>query len=107
MKDDSANELNVVMQHVPFLQCATCYPFVFINGFVTIDFDKILGNGQVPVKIGRSNLNGFIDHKPMGGLLNNCESGRKDFVQYLFYLFKDTLFEFVNLIVDFFPFFKW
>ena len=82
VQDDTADELDIIVNHVPGNLVAAGNPVVLPNGLVALDGDEFAAFGcQLPVKICCSNLYGGVLRKAACGRLNYCKCLGKDFVQ--------------------------
>ena len=83
VKYHTADELYVVMHHVPLDLAAGGYPTVVPYGLVALDFDigLIRAGGQVAVVLGGFDLERFVFLEAAGGFAHYGESFRQDFFQ--------------------------
>ena len=104
MQHHATNQLHVVVYHVPHHFVTTGHPVVHIDGFIALDVDEIVVHGQATVKVVGRHLDGRIVAEPAGGLLHDGKNLGKRLVEYLFNLFQNLLFDFVNLFPGRFAF---
>ena len=97
MQGDSADELHVIMHHVPHYGIPACRPRIFPHGLVPLDMHEILLGTEFPVEV-----RGFYTYLTVLGE-SSCrrfhygECIRKDFVQHRFYCIVDVLLKGVRL----------
>ena len=98
VQDDTADDLAVVVDHVPLEVVAAGNPVVLPNGLVTFDADEILTvRGELAVKIGGRHLDRFVARKTPGGGFHDGEDLRKDLTEDLLDGLVLVLDEFVGL----------
>ena len=100
MEDRAAEELHVIVHHIPFHIIAACSPVVLIESLVTIDAYEIVGRGQFAVEIGGRHFNFLIFREAACRVLDDGKSVGKDFVERFFIAFQHLLLQFVDLIED-------
>ena len=100
MEHDAADELNVVMHHVPGDFVAAGEPVVLPEGFVAFDADEVAAlGGELAVEVGGCNLHGLVFGEAAGGLAHCGEYYGKVLVELVF---KDVEHIFF-MLVDFLP----
>ena len=95
MEHHAADELHVVVYHVPCDFVATGKPFVFPDGLVTFDAYEFASLcGEVAVKLCGSDLDGFVGGEAGAGLAHCGEYDGKvlvelilEYVKYVFFVF--------------------
>ena len=99
VQNDTAEQLDIIMNHVPCHLIASGYPVILIDGFISFDMYKIMSQCQFPVKRCSSHGDRFILSKTTGSIFYY----RKYLGQYLI---KNFLIFFKNRFLDlvyFFP----
>ena len=81
VKDDSADQLDVIMDHVPGHLVASGHPVVAVHGLVAFDGDKVVVDAQVLVELSRRNLNSLVLFEPACGGFHDGESLREDLLK--------------------------
>ena len=99
MQHDTADQLHIVVYHVPNDLITTGHPVIGINSFVAFDMYKIMVYRQAPVKIICRNLDSFILAESTRRLFHHSENFGKRFVETIFYFFQYLFLDFI----DFFP----
>ena len=84
MENDTADELDIVVNHVPGDFVAAGHPMVLPDGLVVLDMDEILGYAEVAVEIGGCHRDRFILLEAPGSRLHDGEGLRKYFREFLF-----------------------
>ena len=93
VQDDTADELHVVMDHVPGNLVAAGDPVVLPDGLVVLDVDEIAAVGrQVAVEVRRCDRDGLVLRKAAGGGFHDGEGLGEDLVE--------TLLDGVVLVLD-------
>jgi len=96
----AADELHVVVGHVPGDFVAASHPFVFPDGFVAVDRDEIVPfYSQAAVEVGRGDFNGLVGRESSGGLAHGGEDNGEMLVELFLQSVEDMLF----MLVDFVP----
>ena len=68
----AANELAIVVNHIPHHAVAAGNPIILIYCFVAFNCDEIVALGsQIAVEVGGGHLNGFVLGETAGGVLNH------------------------------------
>ena len=106
MKNDTTEQLNVVVYHVPGNFVTAGLPVVQEDSLVAFDTDKIVFGCQVAVEIGSGNHYFFVFREAAGCFLHDREYFRKRFFQDHFHLVGDSLFNFIYFCPDGFTFFQ-
>ena len=83
VKDDTAYELDIIMDHVPGDFISSSLPVVVIDGLIPLDRHEIMGNAEVAVEIGGGNFDSLVLGEPAGGRLHDGKGLGKDFVKFL------------------------
>ena len=82
IQDDTADELDVIMNHIPGDDVATGHPLVFPDGLFTLNLHEIASlGGQELVKFGSRNRHGLVLGKTAGGGFHDGESFRQELIQ--------------------------
>ena len=97
----AAEELHIVMDHIPADVVAAGEPVRRIDRLVALDFDEVLGGGQLPVEIVGRDFDRFVLGEAAGRILHDGESFGQEFVEFLFDLLVDAFYRFVDLLGDF------
>ena len=93
----AAEELHVVMDHVPRDFVSAGCPMVPVEGFVAVDRDEVLAfGGQLAVGVGGGHRDGLVLGETPRGVFNDGEDLGQDFVQHGFDGFVHVLFEAVD-----------
>ena len=102
MQNDTAEELHVVVDHLPLKVVATGSPVVVVNGLVAVDGDKVLAwvGSQVAVEFCGSNHSLFVGGKTLGCLLDDGKHLGHHLVELILEDVKDFLFNLVDLCKD-------
>ena len=97
MKHRAANELHVVVNHVPRHLIAAGLPVVIVDGFVALYVEEVVAIGsQLAVEVGSCNLDGFVLGKAACCILHNGKYHRKHVVEFIFYALENLFLEFVD-----------
>ena len=96
MQGDTADELHVVVHHVPLEHVSACLPGIVPDGLVAVDGHEVVGDGEFAVEIVGRNRHVAFGKTPGSGL-HDCECLRKNFREALFYGFVLVFHEFVGL----------
>ena len=100
MEHLSADELHIIVGHIPFHHVAAGHPFVFPDSFVTLDADEVLaGCRQVAVRPGGCHFERVVVLEAAGSLLDHCEYFRERRVEFAGVHLEAFLLE----VVDLFP----
>ena len=106
VEHDAAEELHVIVHHIPCDFVTTRHPMVVVESFVAINLDKVKTRvgSQVLVELGGGHFGGLVLGKTTGCRFDNREGLGEDIGQRDFVLLTDFLLEFVHLVVDFLTF---
>ena len=97
VKNNTADELHIVVHHVPSDFVATGHPMVPVDGLIAVDAEEVLAMpGKIAVEIGGSNLDGLILLESASGFLHAGKHQRKFFVQLVFKAVEHLFFKFVD-----------
>ncbi len=82
IEDNAADELDVIMHHVPGNLIAAGHPVVVPDGFVALDLHKVAAlGGQEFIELGSRHLHGLVLGEAAGGALHNGVGLRQELVQ--------------------------
>ena len=85
VQDDTADELHIVMHHIPRNLVSAGHPMVAPDCFVSVDGDEVLsGGGQGAVEIRGGHLDKLLLRKTAGGGFHDGKGIRQNLVQHLF-----------------------
>ena len=90
VKHHAAEELHVVVHHVPLDVIASGHPVCGIDGLVAVDGDEVLLGGKVAVEIGSRNHDGVVLGKAACRILHDGEGLGQYLVEFLLDLVVDT-----------------
>ena len=99
MQDGAADELHVVVAHVPRNHVTAGGPSVLVDGLVALDGDALAAGGEVTVVLVGGHHHRFVILETAGGLLHYGEGLRKDLVQHLLCAVVGVLLQFLHLLV--------
>ena len=102
MQHDAAEELHVVVYHVPRDLVAACLPVVGVDGLVVLDADKILGGGQLTVEVGGCNHDFLVLREAACRVLHDGKGRGQHLVQRFLIDIEYFLFQLVYLVEEFF-----
>ena len=97
VQDDTSDQLDVVMDHVPGDLVSSCHPVVLINSLVALDRDEVVVDTEILVELGSLDHYGLVLLEPAGGGLHDSEGLRKNLFQSLL----DLLILFLDQLVGF------
>ena len=97
VEDDTADELDIIMDHVPCDFIASGHPVVLPEGIVSVNRDKILGCTEGAVEVCRAYLYHLILLETASGGFHDCKSLRKNLLKDFFYDFVNFFDKFVRL----------
>ena len=100
VQHDTANDLAVVVHHVPSHHVAARHPAVLEVGLVAFDGDVVVFCGQLAVEVGGGHFHHFVFAEVFGCGLHYRERLGKDFVQRFFDVVELLFLEFVDLVVE-------
>ena len=101
MQHRTANQLNIVMAHVPSDFVSSCHPMVLVHSLVTLNRNTVEFCRQVTVKIVCSHPNLSIFLKTLGSLLHDGKSLRKQLIQNIFRHLINGILLLLNALVQF------
>ena len=78
VQDDTSDQLDVVMDHVPGDLVSSCHPVVLINRLVALDRDEVVVDTEILVELGSLNHYGLVLLEPAGGGLHDSEGLREN-----------------------------
>ena len=83
MQGNTAEQLHVVVNHLPFQVVAACRPVVVVDGFVAVDGDEVFrGIGRkVAVEIGRGDDGFFVLGEASSRFLHDAEGDGHHFIE--------------------------
>ena len=97
MQDDTADDLHIIVHHIPGDLISAGDPVVLPQCLVTLDLYEIPGRAEITVEIICSNLHDRILREPAGCGLHDSECLRKNLVQHFLDLLIFLLHELVGL----------
>ena len=97
VQDHSAEQLAVVVDHIPRDRVAAGHPAVTVNGFVSVDTDEVLFGGQVAVEICRGHYDLAVLCKTAARIFHDSERFGQDFVEFFLDFAVDLLGQMVYL----------
>ena len=98
MKNDTSEELHIIVHHVPLEVVTACHPVVLVYRFVAFYTHKVFCCGKFAVEIGGSHHNLLVLGKASGGLFHDTESHRHHVVKRLLVNFEDIFLQFIYLV---------
>ena len=100
MEHHAANQLHVVVDHVPdhFVSCR--HPLVVPNGFIALNLHIGFGSCKFSVTRGSSYFQLSYFFKSSGGFFDDGKGGRHHLVQHLFQFGVALLFQGVDLVEE-------
>ena len=106
VQHDTAEELDVVVHHVPFHLVASGYPMVLIDRLVAFDAYEVMAGRQVTIEIRRCDRNLFVLHETTRRILDDGKGFGQHLFQHFFILIGNLLFDFIYFRPDRFAFFQ-
>ncbi len=99
VQSDTTEDLNIVMNHVPFDLVTTCGPLVMVNGLITIYSNEVIGRvgSQFPIEVGSCYYGLCILFETACRVLHNAVSHGHDIIECLLKSFKHILVLLVDL----------
>ncbi len=98
MKHDTADELHVVVNHIPHYFVAAGNPVVAVECLVALDCEEVLAFGcKFAVEVGGSYLNGFVAGEAACRFAHDGKHFRQIAVEFFFEHFEDVLLDAVDL----------
>ena len=98
MQGNTAEDLHVVVNHVPLGVVSASNPVVRIYGIVAFDAYEVFGSGQIAVEVGSRNHNFFVLGETSGSVVHNAERHGHHLVESHFVHFEGLFLQLVNLI---------
>ena len=100
MEHNAADELHIIVHHIPNHLIATCHPAIFIDSFIAVDSDKIFAlSCEFAVEVGGRHFNSFITGKSTCCLSDESKHFGKIFIKLPFKDIENIFFD----VVDFRP----
>ena len=96
MQDDAADQLHVVMDHVPGDHVAAGHPAVAPDGIVAVDVHEVVVGAQVAVEFGGLHADAFVLLEAARRRFHDGERLRKHLVEYFFNFLVDGLHQLVE-----------
>ena len=98
----AAEELDIVMDHIPGDLVTACHPVIMIDGLVAVDIYEIKAAvcSQVLIHLGCRDDNGLTLCKTACGRLDDRVGFGQDLVEYFFVAILDLFLEFIHFVVD-------
>ena len=96
----AAEQLYVVMDHVPFQVVAARHPVVGVDGLIALDTDEILLGGQIPVEIVGRDDHLVVLREAACRILHDGEGFGQYLVEFLLDLLVDAFGRLVDLLRD-------
>ena len=96
MEHRTADQLHIVVHHIPGDHIAAGHPAVAPDGIVAVHVDEIVAGAQVTVEIGGLHADPLVFLETARRRFDDGEGFRKHFVENLFYLFVNGLDQFVQ-----------
>ena len=100
MQYSTANQLYVIVNHVPLHVIAAGYPVVLVDGLVAFDAHEVACGGQFAVEIIGSDNEFFVLGEAACSILDNGEGDGLHLVEGFFHAVEYFLLQFVNLVED-------
>ena len=100
VKHGTAEELHVVVHHVPLQVVAAGHPVVLVDGLVALYAHKVFRGGQLTVEVVGRNHHFLVLGKAAGGLLHNAEGHGKHLVEGALINLENLFLYLVHLIED-------
>ena len=92
----AAEELNVIVNHIPACGVAACNPRGLVDGLVAVDGDKVTSGSQVAVHLGGCYFHSLVVGKTVGRVLDDGIHLGKVFGELCFLCLTYLLLEFVH-----------
>ena len=102
----ASEELHVIMHHVPCGVVSAGSPMVVVEGFVTINVNKVVCGGQFAVKVCGTDNHIFTLGKTSCRTLHDGEGFGHHLVELLLHAVKYVFLQFVNLVEEYFAVFN-
>ena len=100
VEDHAAEELDVVVDHVPFKVVSAGHPVVLVDSLVAFDAHEVVLGGQFTVEVVGGHYDLFVFGKAACCVLDDGERVRQGLVECNFVAFEHFLFELVDLVED-------
>ena len=100
VEHNAAEELHVVVDHVPLDLVTTGHPVVLVDGFVAVDADEVVARSQITVEIGGGDSDLFLLNEAACRILDDGEDVGQYFIEHLLVLVGDLLLDLVDLSPD-------
>ena len=100
MQHHAAEELHVVVHHVPFRVVAAGNPMVLVDSLVALDAHKVLRGGEFAVEVGGGHGDFLVLREAACRFLHDGEGIRQCGVEGFLVTLEHFLFEFVYLVED-------
>ena len=105
-EDDAAEELHVIVNHVPLHVVAAGNPVVEIDGFVAFDADEVVGSGEFAVEVVGGDFDGFVLGEAGCGFSDDGIDLGEHLGEGVLHAVEHLRFEFVDLVEDDFAVFN-
>ena len=102
VKHNAADELHIVVHHIPFDDVAAGHPRVAVASLVALNHNVVAFYRQVAIAIGGSHLHPFVFFKTAAGFFHHREGFGEYFQQDLLCFFEHAFLQRVDLLVKFF-----
>ena len=98
----TAEELHIVVNHLPFQVVSASRPVVVVDGLVAVDGDEVFGGvgGQLAVEVGGRDDGLLVLGKAACGVFHNAESHGHHVVEGFFIDIERLFLQFVDLVED-------
>ena len=106
VQNDTTEQLNVVMNHVPYRIIAAGIPVVLVDGLVAFNAYKVFGGSQMAVEFSRGYYDFFVFRKSFGSCFDDRESYGQYFFQCFLVFFENFFLYLIYLCKDFFAVFQ-
>ena len=100
MEHGAAEELHIVVDHVPHGLVAAGHPVVVVDGLVALDIDEVVARSQLAVEVGGGDLDVLVVGEALGGALHDGEGHGADLVEDFLEDLQLLLLELVDLVED-------
>ena len=106
MQYHTAEQLDVVMYHIPCHLVAACHPVIVIDGFLAVYLNEVVAciGCHVAIALGGGHFYRLALRKTTCGGFYYCKRLRQQLHQDDFVLLLDLFLQIVNLLIDFFAF---
>ena len=96
----AAEELHVVVDHVPHRLVAAGDPMVVVDGAVAVDVDEVVAGGQLAVEVGGGDDDVLVVGEAFGGRFHDGEGHGTNLVEHFLEHFKLLFLELVDFLED-------